>query len=293
MSSRRTAEPTRKAPPDRPPPARGPSVARCSRRASPSRRSRGRPMRAPSWLAKKTVPGPRRPTPRPWSAPSASPTSRSTCAAAVTCSRRRPRVLARAHTGRAVIRSVPVAIRQAHPADAETVAAIYNEGVGSAARPSRPRPAQPPMSTPGAGRAGRAHPAAGGRGRRRGERLGPRSSPTASARRTGGIGPPGTFGAPPAAGASARALLTGLAASAEKVGYWKLTGKLFTENDASFALVRRCGWREVGTPCVTVAWRALARRDRGGGPARRRRLKRRPARVRRARLGAVRRPAPP
>ena len=44
-----------------------------------------------------------------------------------------------------------------------------------------------------------------------------------------------------------RALLTELAASAETVGYWKLTGKLFTENDASLALVRRCGWREVGT----------------------------------------------
>jgi L-amino acid N-acyltransferase YncA len=31
------------------------------------------------------------------------------------------------------------------------------------------------------------------------------------------------------------------------LGYWKLTGKLFPDNAASIGLVRRCGWREVGT----------------------------------------------
>ena len=43
-----------------------------------------------------------------------------------------------------------------------------------------------------------------------------------------------------------RALLEDLASAAERRGYWKLTGKLFPENEASAALVRTCGWREVG-----------------------------------------------
>jgi L-amino acid N-acyltransferase YncA len=43
-----------------------------------------------------------------------------------------------------------------------------------------------------------------------------------------------------------RALLRDLASAAERRGYWKLTGKLFPENEASAALVRTCGWREVG-----------------------------------------------
>lgn len=30
------------------------------------------------------------------------------------------------------------------------------------------------------------------------------------------------------------------------LGYWKLTGKLFPENEASVRLVRGNGWREVG-----------------------------------------------
>jgi len=41
-------------------------------------------------------------------------------------------------------------------------------------------------------------------------------------------------------------LLEQLTEAAEGVGYWKLTGKLFPENEASARLVRRNGWREVG-----------------------------------------------
>ena len=41
-------------------------------------------------------------------------------------------------------------------------------------------------------------------------------------------------------------LLTELAERAQRQGYWKLTGKLFPENEASRRLVSRCGWREVG-----------------------------------------------
>jgi L-amino acid N-acyltransferase YncA len=43
-----------------------------------------------------------------------------------------------------------------------------------------------------------------------------------------------------------RALLDALQKRAKELGYWKLVGKLFTANAASAAMVRRCGWREVG-----------------------------------------------
>jgi L-amino acid N-acyltransferase YncA len=42
------------------------------------------------------------------------------------------------------------------------------------------------------------------------------------------------------------ALLEALAAAAEQAGYHKLIGKIFSDNAASIALVRRCGFREVG-----------------------------------------------
>jgi L-amino acid N-acyltransferase YncA len=32
----------------------------------------------------------------------------------------------------------------------------------------------------------------------------------------------------------------------EELGYWKVLGKLFTENEPSRALLRRCGFRDVG-----------------------------------------------
>jgi L-amino acid N-acyltransferase YncA len=43
-----------------------------------------------------------------------------------------------------------------------------------------------------------------------------------------------------------RRLIEGLAAEAERAGYWKLIGRLFPENEASRALLRRCGFSEVG-----------------------------------------------
>ena len=47
-------------------------------------------------------------------------------------------------------------------------------------------------------------------------------------------------------GGVARALLEALAHEAESRGYHKLVGKIFTRNAPSIALVRACGWREVG-----------------------------------------------
>jgi L-amino acid N-acyltransferase YncA len=43
-----------------------------------------------------------------------------------------------------------------------------------------------------------------------------------------------------------KALLEALAAEAARAGYHKLVGKIFASNTASIALVRECGWREVG-----------------------------------------------
>lgn len=41
-------------------------------------------------------------------------------------------------------------------------------------------------------------------------------------------------------------LLGELSRRAALLGYWKLTGKLFPENESRVRLVHRCGWREVG-----------------------------------------------
>ena len=43
-----------------------------------------------------------------------------------------------------------------------------------------------------------------------------------------------------------RCLFEALVTTAEAAGYWKLQGRLFTTNEASVALARRCGFREVG-----------------------------------------------
>jgi phosphinothricin acetyltransferase len=47
-------------------------------------------------------------------------------------------------------------------------------------------------------------------------------------------------------GGAGRALLSALASEAASRGYHKLIGKIFTSNGPSIALVRSCGWREVG-----------------------------------------------
>ena len=47
-------------------------------------------------------------------------------------------------------------------------------------------------------------------------------------------------------GGAGSALLTALADEAARRGYHKLIGKIFRSNEPSIALVRSCGWREVG-----------------------------------------------
>jgi L-amino acid N-acyltransferase YncA len=47
-------------------------------------------------------------------------------------------------------------------------------------------------------------------------------------------------------GGVGRELLEELAEEARSRGYWKLVGKIFDLNRPSLAMVRSCGWREVG-----------------------------------------------
>jgi L-amino acid N-acyltransferase YncA len=41
-------------------------------------------------------------------------------------------------------------------------------------------------------------------------------------------------------------LLEGIVAEAEALGYWKLVGRIFSTNESSLALARRCSFYEVG-----------------------------------------------
>jgi L-amino acid N-acyltransferase YncA len=43
-----------------------------------------------------------------------------------------------------------------------------------------------------------------------------------------------------------RALMEAVAEAAERRGHYKLVGKIFTSNAPSIAMVKACGWREVG-----------------------------------------------
>ena len=43
-----------------------------------------------------------------------------------------------------------------------------------------------------------------------------------------------------------RALLEAVCAEGARLGYWKLIGKLFTDNRPSIALAHACGFRDVG-----------------------------------------------
>ncbi len=54
-------------------------------------------------------------------------------------------------------------------------------------------------------------------------------------------------------------LLEALAVEAQRQGYWKLVGRIFTTNASSLALARRCGFYEVGVHrrhgCLDGEWK--------------------------------------
>jgi len=62
-----------------------------------------------------------------------------------------------------------------------------------------------------------------------------------------GVGEATLYAGPKARGGGVGAALwTGLAEEAKRRGYHKLVGKIFTSNEPSIALVKSCGWHEVG-----------------------------------------------
>lgn len=137
-------------------------------------------------------------------------------------------------------------IRAARSADAAAIPAIYNEGIEERTATFETAPRMP-ADIEGWLAAGRRLPVivATEDGAVRGWG---RIAPYSERRVYAGVGEVSVYVDSTARGRGiGRALLTGLAERAEELGYWKLTSKVFTDNAASSALVRRCGWREVGT----------------------------------------------
>jgi L-amino acid N-acyltransferase YncA len=139
-----------------------------------------------------------------------------------------------------------VDVRDAAASDARAIAAIYNEGIEerSSTFETAPRTAADIEAWLAAGERLPVLVAADDGAVRGWARIAPYSERAAYA----GVGEVSAYVERAARGRGiGSALLTGVADRAESLGYWKLTGKLFTDNAASAALVRRCGWREVGT----------------------------------------------
>ena len=134
-------------------------------------------------------------------------------------------------------------IRAAVPADAAALARIYNQGIAGrqATFETRPRDVQDVLQW--LGERGPLLVAV-----RDGEVAGFARVTAYSDREVyAGVGEYGIYVDEAARGGGLGArLLEALAAAAEAAGYHKLTAKLFTSNEASLALARRCGFREVG-----------------------------------------------
>jgi len=137
------------------------------------------------------------------------------------------------------------AVRAARPSDAETVARIYNDGIEEriATFETAPRSA---ADVRGWLAAGERLPVlvADEEGRVLGWARVVAYSDRAAYE---GIGEASVYVDRTARGRGiGRQLVEELERRACELGYWKLTTKLFPENAASVALLRRCGWREVG-----------------------------------------------
>jgi phosphinothricin acetyltransferase len=138
-------------------------------------------------------------------------------------------------------------IRPAAPGDAQAIADIYNVGIAerSSTFETEPRTAtEIERWLAGAER----HPVLAAAEQGPGAVLGwARILPYSPRPAYEGVGEVSVYVAAAARGRGiGSALLQALEERAGELGYWKLVGKLFTDNAASAALVRRCGWREVG-----------------------------------------------
>jgi phosphinothricin acetyltransferase len=135
-------------------------------------------------------------------------------------------------------------VRQAIPQDAEAIAGIYNQGIAERAATFQTRTQHGPEI---AAEIGRGRPVL--IAERDGRVLGWASvSPYDDAHDYYATVGEATLYVDREArrGGTGRALLEALAREAERRGYHKLIGKIFTSNAPSIALVRSCGWREVG-----------------------------------------------
>jgi L-amino acid N-acyltransferase YncA len=137
-------------------------------------------------------------------------------------------------------------IRPAQPADAEAIAAIYNQGIEERQATFQTRFHDPGELELKTEQRGGAQIVAERDGRVVG--WGGWSGYDDPADYYAGIAECAVYVARDARGRGVGAeLLEGLAGEAPKVGIHKLVAKIFTSNGASIALFRRCGFREVGT----------------------------------------------
>ena len=136
-------------------------------------------------------------------------------------------------------------IRSATGADTQAIADIYNEGIATrlATFETDPRSAQDVQAWLFAGERLPLIVAEDG-----GEVLGfARISAYSERLVYAGVGEVSVYVTERARGRGlGTALLEALQHQAAQLGYWKLLGKLFPGNAASEAMVRRCGWRDVG-----------------------------------------------
>src|SRR3954453_16918136 len=135
-------------------------------------------------------------------------------------------------------------VRPAGPQDAEAVAAIYNDGIAERQATFETRPRRP-NEILGWLEEGRPFIVAmDGDGTILGFA---RVSAYSTRRAYAGVGEHAVYVSPAARGRGVGvALLEALSEAAESVGYYKLTSRVFTTNEASLRLHRAAGFTEVG-----------------------------------------------